>query len=231
MKNITIDFHTHLLPDVDCSGDPKLAAAFINIMKRSGIRHIVLTPHFYPQLHSSINDFIKSRNLKIAALQNELAKSDINEIELIPAAEILLCPNIHELDGLEKLCINNTKSILFEMPDLPWGESLIETLESVRKIGLDVIIAHADRYGVKESQIFIDMGFKIQLNAEGLCSVFKKSKFIDWAKNGYVYALGSDKHIHSKNPPSDYRNFIKAADSLSSFSHIIEERMLELIGK
>ena len=228
---IKTDFHTHLLPDVDCSGDLDSAVALVNNMKAAGIERIVMTPHFYPHRHSNVDEFIAKRNAKIARLTKALDDNGIGGIEFFPAAEILLCPALDKLEGLGKLCISGTKTLLIEMPDLPWSESLYEALTDIRDLGYTVVIAHADRYGKKESETLIAKGFYVQLNADSLCTLSGKLAFTGWIKSGYVYALGSDKHVHSDKHTPIYKDFPKASSAVEKCAVDVEGRMLELIGK
>ena len=230
--SIITDFHTHLLPDIDCSGKPEISAKLIEAMKTVGIKNIVLTPHFYPQRNNNVEDFILRRDQKIANLKEAVSDAGVTEIEFFNAAEVLLCPGLENLKDLDKLCIEGTNTILIEMPDLPWGEPIYETLGKIRKdLGLEVVIAHADRYGKKESMSLIEMGFKVQLNADSTASFSMKKMLLEWVKNGYVYALGSDKHVHSDKASYVYKDFPKADAVLSKFADMINERSLKLIGK
>lgn len=228
---ITTDFHTHLLPDVDCSGNPDIACQLINNMKEAGIENIVLTPHFYPQRNSSVPEFIAKRNSKIDILLKKMEETGIKEVNIIPAAEVLLCPGLDHLEDLRLLCIEGTSTLLVEMPDLPWNEGLLDTLSSIRDLNIDVIIAHADRYGNKESEKLIAMGFGVQLNADSLCAFSGKKSLLNWANQGYVLALGSDKHVHNDRSTPVYKDFVKASAVLSDRAEIINNSMLELIGK
>lgn len=227
---IKTDIHTHLLPDIDCSGAPKISANIIKSMKSSGVSNIVLTPHFYPTLNNDVDTFIASRNKNISDLLDQLSAEGIAGIRLIPAAEVLLCPNIDNMPGLEKLCFEGTRSILIEMPDPVWNQQLIDTLTRIRDLlKLDVIIAHAERYGKSNAEMLISLGFKIQLNASSFSSFFGRSSLIKWVRNGAVFGIGSDLHIHSSSTPENYKSFIKASNVLSKYTDQINRLSLELI--
>ena len=116
------------------------------------------------------------------------------------------------------------------MPDPTWSSSLYATLNSIRDLGYDVVIAHVDRYGKKEAEELIKRGFRVQLNADSVCAFGTSRLCSSWAKNGYVYALGSDTHIRSAGVPS-YKKMVKAVSVLSAEASSINDRMHELIGK
>ena len=228
--NIKTDFHAHLLPDVDCSGNPEISAKLLKGIKASGVENIVLTPHFYPQHNSDVEDFLIRRDKNIQNLKEEMDKNGLSGINLIPGAEVLLCPGIEHMKGLEKLCFQGANTILIEMPDLPWSDMLFESLKNIKEqLNLDIVIAHADRYGKYNAIYLINSGFKVQINTESVLSLFMRRIVLDWAKKGYVYALGSDKHVHADKASLVYNDFPKADKLLSKYSSIINERSLSLI--
>ncbi len=230
--SIKTDFHTHLLPDIDCSGNPEISVKLLNAMRSAGVQNIVLTPHFYPQYNRGVEDFLARRDHHIALLKKSMEDAGVSGIELFSAAEVLLCPGLEEMDGLEKLCIQNTKTILIEMPDLPWSDSLFDSLRKIKnKLGLDVIIAHIDRYGKQNANQLLSAGYKAQINTDSTISFSMKRTVLDWVNNGYVYALGSDKHVHSDSKSAVYKDFPKASAVLKKYADAINERSLKLIGK
>lgn len=230
--SIKTDFHTHLLPDIDCSGNPEISVKLLNEMKSAGVENVVLTPHFYPQHNNNVEDFLARRDRHIKHLLQKIEAENLSDIDLIPAAEVLLCPRLEKLKNLNKLCIHGTNTILIEMPDLPWSDMLFDSLRKIRnKLGLEIVIAHADRYGKYNAMHLMDMGFKVQVNADSTISFSMKRTILDWAKKGYVYALGSDKHVHSDKKSYVYKEFPKASAALGKYADLINERSLKLIGK
>lgn len=226
---INTDIHTHLLPDIDCSGNPKISANIIKSIKALGISTIVLTPHFYPNLNNSVRKFLENRNRNVTALLEQLNTQGINSVRLIPAAEVLLCPGLENMDDLAMLCFEGTNNILIEMPDIPWSQSVIGTLINLRdRLGLNVIIAHAERYGKDNAERLISLGFKVQINSESFTSLFKRPPLIKWIKDGYVVGIGSDIHIHSSSTQKDYNRFTKVSKLLSKYVDDINKRSREL---
>jgi protein-tyrosine phosphatase len=233
-KNVCIvtDFHSHLLPDVDCAGKPETSAKLLKQIEALGVQNIVLTPHFYPDTYSSVDSFLAHREKRVNRLLAAMENEGVENINITVGAEVLLCPGLEKMEGLEKLCIGNTKNILIEMPDLPWSDVLLDSLRKIKKkLGLEVIIAHADRYGKELAESLISLGYKIQVNADSTISFSMKKVVCKWASEGYVYALGSDKHVHSNKTALVYNEFPKAAKILSKYADIINERSLKLIGK
>ena len=221
-----------MLPDIDCSGRPEMSVKLLKEMKSAGIQNVVLSPHFYPQHNSNVEDFLARRDRHIGALIERMEAEGLSKIELLPAAEVLLCQGLEKLEGIEKLCIKGTNTLLIEMPDLPWSESLYDSIKKMRdRLGLEVVIAHADRYGKQNALSLISRGFKVQVNADSTVSFSLKRTVLDWAKQGYVYALGSDHHVHSSSKSAHYKEFPKANGVLAKYADAINERSLKLIGK
>jgi tyrosine-protein phosphatase YwqE len=220
------------LPDLDCSAKPELSAKLIRNMEAIGIKNIVLTPHFYPDANSNVEGFLTRRNKNVEKLRAALEVEGVTDIRLTVGAEVLLCPGLENLEGLKKLCLGETNSILIEMPDLPWSDDLLESLERIKKVlGLEVVIAHVDRYGKSLAESLISRGYKVQVNADSTVSFSMKRTVCGWVKDGYVYALGSDKHVHSNNKALVYKEFPKAAKILSKYADTINSRSLALIGQ
>ena len=222
------DFHSHLLPDIDCSAPPEISAQLLRVMWESGIRNLVLTPHFYPHWHSDVKVFIEKRNAKIAALMEKVKNADIQIPKLFPAAEVLLCQGLERLNDLELLCIEGTKTLLIEMPDPSWNSGLIDTLEALKKADYDIVIAHADRYGEENASLLVRLGYPVQLNADSVCSFGKSKLCRNLAVNGSVVALGSDTHV-SKSLPQ-YKKMRKASSALADSSESILKKSHRLIG-
>ena len=230
--SIKTDFHTHLLPDIDCSGNPEISAQLLNEIKASGVQNVVLTPHFYPQHNNNVEDFLRRRDRNIRKLLQKMEEKGLSEIDLIPAAEVLLCPGLEKMKNLKSLCIQGTNTILIEMPDLPWSVGLFDSLRRIKnKLGLEVVIAHADRYGKHSTKPLLNMGFKIQVNSDSTVSLSTRHMVLNWAKQGYIYALGSDKHVHTDKKSYIYKEFPKASGVLEKYADVINERSLKLIGK
>ena len=227
--SIKTDFHTHLLPDIDCSGRPEMSVKLLKEMKSAGIQNVVLSPHFYPQHNSNVEDFLARRDRHIRALIERMEAEGLSEIELLPAAEVLLCQGLEKLEGIEKLCIKGTNTLLIEMPDLPWSESLYDSIKKMRdRLGLEVVIAHADRYGEENASLLVRLGYAVQLNADSVCSFGKSKLCRGLAANGSVVALGSDTHV-SKSLPQ-YKKMRKASSALADNAEAILKKAHSLMG-
>ena len=180
----------------------------IEIIKKGGVGSVVATPHFYPHIHR-VNEFLDIRRRALCEMLPCLEK---NSIGLYLGAEVLLCEGMERMDGLSELCIEGTNVLLIEMPFAHWSDELLTTLCKISEQGLDVVLAHIDRYPAEKTARILDMcEAKVQLNADAFCDIWRRKKYLSQVKNGSVYALGSDFH-----GTKGYDKFTKALKFLGS---------------
>lgn len=205
-----IDFHAHILPTLDHGCDKvKVALLQLELARSVGVKKILATSHFYPNRHT-VDSFVEKRT---AALNAVLPIAEEMKIEIIPAAEVLLCNGLDRLDGIEKLCIPNTKTILLELPFTVLGDEIFETVGRFIKDGFKIVLAHADRYSKKYVQTMIDLGAAIQLNASSVAKLFVKRRIKNYINDYRVVAIGSDIHGYDKRY---YNAFAKAVKRLGT---------------
>lgn len=193
-KNI-IDFHAHILPGADHgSRDVKTTKAQLEMLAGAGVKAVVATPHFYPQ-NDSVDSFLERRR----ACADELLTIDCERPEIYLGAEVLVCAGIDHMPGIERLCIEGTDVILLEMPFNSWREEHIEAVGRIARSGLQVVMAHIDRYPEKDLvKLFSECDVLCQLNGETQ-TTFKGRKKADLLLKKYpVVAMGSDLHGDDK---------------------------------
>lgn len=220
-----IDFHAHVLPGMDhgCSSS-KESCEQLRLAEKAGVGTVVATSHFYPH-EMSIRAFIENRNGAINRL-HEVYDSD--KPTVIPAAEVLFCENMQNMDNIEQLCIGNTGYILLEMPFGDWKKNWFEDLSEIydRMCGR-VILAHVDRYDSDSIEYLLNKGFSAQINAAAF-GMFKNTKNIDrWIDNGSVVALGSDIH----GTKIGYKEYLHAAKKLGKRFEVIMSRSADVLNK
>jgi len=192
-----IDFHSHILPDVDHGAATlEISYRMLQEAKKAGVTKIVATPHFYPH-KDSIEDFLLRRDRARAEMSGLLSQHSELEIEIIYGAEVALDRDLLALD-LTKLQIGNSGTILIEMPLFErWQSWMYDVLYEIEsKFSLTVILAHVDRYSKDQVDHVLDMGFLAQINAESLVSgsFFEKRRFLKMCKEGRIHLIGSDAH-------------------------------------
>jgi len=213
-----VDFHSHILPGADHGSENlETSLAQLKIAKKYSVNRIVATPHFYPSVHT-LSGFLAMRNRAVDTLKQALT-TELPQFKV--GAEVLICEGLERFPSLEKLCFQNTKHIMLELPFFGFSEEYAETAGQIVDMGYNVILAHADRYPKEDIEVMLDYGVKnLQINASSLASVFKKKHIFNWIENGFVCMIGSD--IHGPGAKA-YRHFSKAKKNLKEFLSIIKK--------
>ena len=219
-----IDFHAHILPRADHGSDCSATTmAQLLLIKQSGTEAVVATPHFYPN-RDRVEDFLDHRDGSIDAMLRKLPMADFPPV--FPAAEVLVCQNIDEMEHLEKLTIAGTNVILLEMPFGRWKESLMEAVLRVRKRGLVPVLAHIDRYHSADVRVLLEQGIAAQLNASVFRPFGGAKAYLPLIENGSVVAFGSDLHGAEKK---SYQPFLRLQKKLGSTATAVFARSEALL--
>lgn len=207
-----IDFHSHILPDIDDgSRNMDITLEMLKSSYCQGIRTIVATPHFYPN-RLSLDKFLKKRNEAFNATCDKTAELT-DAPDIIVGAEVYYCNGISELDGLERLTVNESKYLLLEMPFETWSDRVYTEVEKmIYNNKLIPVIAHLERYIHLQNDKnniarLLDMGVLVQMNGEFFNNVFTRGKAINYLKNGVVDVIGSDCHNMDKRAPNLGRTY------------------------
>jgi len=207
-----VDFHAHILPGADHGSDSLETSLFqLEQATRHGIRRIVATPHFYPVNHE-VDSFLERRT-RAYNLILESCTENLPQIKL--GAEVLICNSIERLPGLERLFIEGTNTLLLELPFNDFQPAYCASVEYLVKSGVEVIIAHAERYSYEHIEQVLSCGARLQLNPRCIVQRHRRGAVIEWFKKGQVAALGSDIHGRDKKA---YPLFCKAFSILGIYS-------------
>ena len=108
-----VDFHAHILPGADHGSDSiETSIKQLKLAAGEGVTRIIATPHFYPHRHT-LDKFLEKR-AACAKVLLDACDGTLPEVKL--GAEVLLCPGLDKIQGLEKLCLSGTKYLLLELP-------------------------------------------------------------------------------------------------------------------
>ena len=211
------DFHAHILPGADHgSSSCENSRRQLELAKECGVSRIVATPHFYPQ-RTSVSDFLRRRDAAYAALDSVLPET----IDVVPGAEVLLCENMEKLPDLHKLCIGKSNIMLLELPYTDLGSGYLYTVPAIIERGIEIVLAHAERYEHSYVNEFVSFGAKIQINASSLCGFFGVDKnVLKWLDSNSVVAIGSDIHGADRRA---YKCFEHAKKKIKKFIPYIKE--------
>ena len=206
-----LDFHAHVLPAADHGSDSVETTLFqLESAMAHGVERIVATPHFYPNAHS-VDSFLERRNQAYCSLKPYLSEN-MPTIKL--GAEVLICDEIENLPGLDRLFIEGTDTVLLELPFAKFRKSFVRSVRKMISSGIDVVLAHADRYAPEGIESLVSVGAKIQLNAGALATLFKRRTLYDWLERELVVAIGSDIHGRDKKA---YSKFVKAKSKIERY--------------
>lgn len=202
-----IDFHSHILPGIDDgSRSPEESLAMLRMQWDQGIRHVVATPHFYPQ-HDTPERFLQRRAQAESALRQAMAgQRDLPKVSI--GAEVYFFNGISNSDAMWELTIDRTEYLLLEMPMPPWKDGVYRELENLyRKQGLIPIIAHVDRYlgrfrtyGIPERLARLPV--LVQANAEFFTKRSTSALAMRMLRQNQIHLLGSDCHNLSSRCPN-----------------------------
>ena len=209
LKDMNIDFHAHIIPNVDDGADSiEMSIEMLKELKSQGVDAAVATPHFYA-LRQNAASFLAARDSEAAKLLAALKDSGLVLGKDVPhilyGAEVAYTVGIESMN-LKELCISNSNVILFEMPMREWGLEELDALSSlIYDQHLTVIIAHFERYADLQTEEIIKRFKKlplyIQINAH---SVIVRSRRKDALKLFEEYdnvLIATDAHNMSSRPP------------------------------
>ena len=207
-----IDIHTHILPGMD-DGSVSLeeSLAMAKESARQGVRLLAATPHFYATQEDP-NSFLRRREKSLALLESAWQDSFPT---LLVGAEVRYFDGISRVEEVTHLTLDHTRILLLEMPFTSWsGRMVDEVLELQRSRGLQVLLAHVERYlKDQDSQVwetFRQNGVWMQCNANFFLRWQTKRKAQALFKKGEIQMLGSDTHNMTSRPP----NLAMARDAL-----------------
>ena len=202
-----VDFHTHILPGVDDgSRSVEQSLSMLRMEAEQGIRHVVLTPHFYAN-HDSPKRFLSKRK---EAYEELLAAT--SEEQGLPSlslgAEVHFFEGMSDSEFLQELAISGTKCVLVEMPMPPWSDRMLNELTEIRqKQGLIPIVAHIDRYirpfrlhGIPER--LAELPVLVQANGSFFNHRTTQRLAIKLLREQKIHLLGSDCHNLETRPPN-----------------------------
>lgn len=211
------DFHAHILPNAD-HGSSSLSVSLrqLSLANKCGVSRIVATPHFYPH-RENVEEFVKRRNRAYKVLMDGYADGKVS-VRL--GAEVLICDNIESIPMLDSLCLYGSKVLLLELPTHDFSKNYCYSVSELMEKGIQVVIAHADRYDKENVNKLISRGAKIQLNSDSLSGMFSHRHLFDWLESGHVVAIGSDIHGEDKRA---YKSFLKAKNNINRFLPYIKK--------
>ncbi len=198
-----IDLHSHILPAMDdgaCCLEESLA--LVELLHAQGIKTVVATPHFYAD-RETVDSFLNRRE-RCTMLLKQNCTGSIPDMLL--GAEVRYYCGISRLEGLHRLCIQNSSLLLLEMPTARWSEHTVRELEALSShAGLRIVLAHMERYQRLQSTQTVERlwrcGILIQANADTFLKASTKRRALSCLRDGHIHFIGSDCHDLTSRPP------------------------------
>lgn len=201
-----IDFHSHILPEMDDGSKSFLES--IQMLKLSfcmGIDTMVSTSHYYANL-DTIDNFLSRRNEKGQTLLHEI-EGMLDVPKIVFGAEVAYFSGMSREKEITRLCIEKTKYLLLEMPSSDWTSLTINEIKSlISNRGITPIIAHIERHLSQQKTGKIDelrgLGVVLQTNAEALYDGAYRRAVLKMIGTKKIKLLGSDCHSIDYRAPN-----------------------------
>ena len=219
-----IDFHNHILPNID-DGSKSLEMT-INMLReaeKQGITDIVNTTHYkHPKMS---NKKINYRNIKveIEKLQTIIKEKSIS-IKLHFGTEILFHNDLIKLKNDNLATFHNGKYMLIEFLTNFLPENQRNVLFELKMKGVTPIIAHPERYLKVQKNIeivsdWLEAGCIIQIDAGSLLGKLGKEAKVtsqNILNNRWCQIIGSDAHNDTNRNFCLLKAFEYARESIGS---------------
>lgn len=187
-----IDLGGNLLPSfVDGSRDVKACAERISALYNAGVGAAVLTPRYYPAKRS-VEDFLDFRQRVLLSLSYHMPDKCP---ALYLGCEVYVDERLKYISTIGELTVLGTRTMIAYMPEGEWEGSLIDTIETIRAVGIEVLIAHIDRYPEKYAEGLFKCGYRAIIDASafvGISNLRRRKKLLSWIDEGHVVGIGSN---------------------------------------
>ena len=195
-----IDFHTHILPNID-HGSRSIDETFhlIREAKEAGFDGIISTSHYMEEYYETN---AKEREVWINAIGENVEAKKIG-IDLFLGSEIYISNDMIELlENQKASTINNTSYVLFELPMNSEPLNLNDVLYSLLEYKLVPVIAHPERYELIQDEPniaidWIEQGALLQCNYASVIGRYgmkAKETLYKLLDANAVHFLGTDNH-------------------------------------
>lgn len=202
-----VDFHTHILPDVDDGSDcVETSLEMLRESFRQGVRLICATPHFYAD-EDDPDSFLERREAAWTELKAAMGTQEgFPEIRL--GAEVLYFPGISVSEQMRSLTLEGTPFLLVEPPMMPWSEAMLDEIQECgQNLRCIPVVAHVDRYmRMLSDDTLLDRVYGRRLLAQVNASFFlhrvTRDMAVECLIGGRFQFIGSDCHDMEERRPN-----------------------------
>ena len=226
-----IDFHSHIIPQVDDgSKNLKQTDELLNEASEAGFDKIIFTPHYIKEYYKSKVEYNK---LWVEGIKQLIEKENLN-LQVYLGNESYLSDDIVDLLKNDEITtINNSKYLLMEMPLNAKPINMFNVVYNLKENGIVPIIAHPERYVFVQQDPFIiyqliKNGCLAQSNYGSFLGNYgEKAKVLvkKLLENNMVHFLGSDVH----RPNTAYTRINEAKKIIVNI--VGEEKFEEIASK
>lgn len=207
-----VDMHCHIVPYVDDgANDMDEALKMLKMEYAEGVRTIIATPHFRKKMFETpreeiIKQFVKLREAaKAIGIEMYLGCELHSNMELV---SLLREKKVSSMAG--------SRYVLLEFSGSAESKYIRERTYSLISSGFRPILAHIERIEKIRKDFdlieeLIDMGAKMQVNAESITGDFSTRRFCKkLMKNDFLHFVGTDCHGSSYRVPKmkDAYNYV-----------------------
>ncbi|QCX34368.1 exopolysaccharide biosynthesis protein [Caloramator sp. E03] len=203
-----IDVHCHIIPNIDDGSDSiETSLEMLKIASKDGIKKIIATPHFYPDIFENNPETI----LNSVENLNNISKELGIDIEVLCGQEVFLNRNLlKQYKDNKILTLNKSRYMLIELPMDSMPDYTFDIIYELALLGIVPIIAHPERYRYiinKPCFInnFIKEGCLIQINSSSITGLFGrhvKKTAIKLIKHNICHFIASDAHSNNIRIPA-----------------------------
>ncbi len=214
-----IDLHTHILPGIDDGvNDLEECVEFARMAEGDGVKTIVATPHYREGFY--INE--RPGILELVASVRERLTAEGIGIELLPGAEVHLCPDLVDriADGRATTLNNNGKTLLLELSLSQYPVDLENVIFQLKLAGIIPLFAHPERIRYfqddpRRYEEAIRLGSWGQITTGSILGTFGREA-AEYSREllakGLVHVIASDAHNVRGRPPLMREAMLAAAE-------------------
>lgn len=229
------DMHSHILPAFDDGAKTvEDSLELIGHLRRQGVRHICLTPHFYTY-DLSYDDYLVKREKAFQKFLPHIPE----DISVVLGCEVYVTEYLFNNSDIAGVAYGNSRYILTEFPyELTLDDRTMQQFYMLtQKYRLTPVMPHIERYPYfidhpEAIGTLKDMGAVIQTNISNYVKgapLFRKRKLLKLIERGFIDILGSDTHSMHHNPPDVFAEAVDTIGKKCGADTV--ERMMATAGK
>ena len=199
------DIHTHILPGMDDgSPDVDTSLKMLQRQREQGVDVVCATSHYY-SYENSITTFCERRAVALRTLTEAMTEG---LPRVIPAAEVAFFSGIGEHPGLERLCIQGSRTLMLEMPFTEWSDFEVEEVSAlVLDRGFQVVLVHPERFCTskgnrKKIRQLEELPVALQVNTGTLLHWRRRRLGLELLRETQIPLLASDCHNLTNRIPN-----------------------------